>query len=137
MHFCGDLPSCDTKTVCCVCAQCWCACCIIRTDLFMAYFQRCKPTSSFYHNVCAYESPRVDISARGLVFMRHDRLLPGLTQTDIENVYLLNADFLASALRRVLEHFTLEMLDKDLETNPCRQMIVGRLCRPLSNHLKR
>jgi hypothetical protein len=34
-----------------------------------------------------------------------------------------------------LEQFTLEMLRKDLKTNPCRQMIVGRLCRPLSKHL--
>ena len=37
--------------------------------------------------------------------------------------------------RALLEHFTLEMPDKDLEADPCSQMIVGRLCRPSSNHL--
>ena len=39
--------------------------------------------------------------------------------------------------KRVLEHFTLEMLCKDLGTNPCRQIVVGELCLPLNDYLTR
>ena len=35
------------------------------------------------------------------------------------------------------EHFTLEMPCKDLSSNPCRQTVAGRLCLPLSIHLRR
>ena len=38
---------------------------------------------------------------------------------------------------RVLDHFTLEMLCKDLPANPCREMLVGGFCPALRKHLKR
>ena len=38
---------------------------------------------------------------------------------------------------KVLEHFTLEMLCKDLSSNPCSEIVVGGLCLPLNDYLKR
>ncbi len=43
-------------------------------------------------------------------------------------------------LRSKLEQFTIEMselLSKDLSSNPCREIVVGELCSPLSDYFKR